>query len=428
MSANAEIQTRGSKPILGSSFRWSHVVTTLIILQAIGMVDKINVGMVLAYKPFQADMGIVGKHGLAGLLTTLFLLAYGIGMPIWGALSDRVGPRKTGIYACIAWIVFLVLGGLASNLTVLYISRIGLGFAEAAIWPICNNLTARWFPVKERGRSSATWISGINIGIAIAGFLVPPLLVSLGWRSVFFVLAALGLLPIILLSTLVRDNPRDTRASASEIEFIEAGVLEKTDEVPESNMFAHTPYYKNYRFWLATLANTATGMGVFGINTWLPSYLTGVRHMSMTGMGNFTAIDWILCIGILLWLSRWSDRIVRRAAFGMVCFVVYAVLIFFSMEVKSEGSMMVMIGLAIFALQSSTVMNFALVHSFTREASMGGGAGTMAGVSNFLGAFAPYIMGLLIGPNNNYLASFGFLAGMAIVSAIAMAILIPQKY
>ncbi|MCL6626532.1 MAG: MFS transporter, partial [Alicyclobacillus shizuokensis] len=307
-------------------------------------------------------------------------------------------------------------------------SRIGLGFAEAAIWPVCNNLTGRWFPVKERSRASSMWVSGINLGVAIAGLIVPWLLTSLGWRSVFFVLAAAGIIPIILLLTLVRDHPSHSRASKLEVEHIRSGVLEETEEVPQSQKFAHSNVFKNYRFWFLALANTATGMGIFGINTWLPSYLTGMRHMSLAGMGNFTAVAWVLGIGILLWIGRWSDKLVRRAPFGIVLFIIYAILIFFATQAKSTALVLVMIGLAIWVLQGTTVVIHSLIHSFSKEAQMGGAGGMMSGVSNFVGAFAPYIMGVLLGANNNYAASFGFLAGVALLSAVAMIVLTPQKY
>ncbi|WP_169794261.1 MFS transporter [Alicyclobacillus shizuokensis] len=392
------------------------------------MVDKINVGIVMAYKPFQVAMHMVGRHELAGLLMTLFLVAYGVGMPFWGFLSDRFGPRRIAICACTVWVVMLLLGGICSSLGVLYLSRIGLGFAEAAIWPVCNNLTARWFPVKERSRASAMWISGINLGVALAGLIVPVLLTSLGWHSVFFVLAVAGIVPIVLLTILVRDDPKKSRASELEIEHIESGVLEDTDEVPNAREFARGNVFRNYRFWFLALANTATGMGIFGINTWLPSYLTDARHMSMSGMGNFTAAAWILGIGILLWLSRWSDRLIRRAPFGIILFLVYALLIFFSTQVHSIALVLIMIGLAIWVLQGTTVVIHSLIHSFSKETQMGGAGGMMSGVSNFIGAFAPYIMGWLLELNNNYSASFGFLAGVALLSAAAMAVLTPQKY
>ncbi|GEO25341.1 MFS transporter [Alicyclobacillus acidoterrestris] len=423
---STQVEREHGRPL--TNIRWLHIVPALVVLQTIGMIDKVNVGIVMHDQPFQVAMNIVGKHGLAGLLTTLFAVAYGVGMPVWGFLSDRFGPRRIAIYACIVWVVMLLLGGISTNLGVLYVSRIGLGLAEAAIWPVCNNLTARWFPVKERSRASAVWVSGINLGVAAAGLLVPALLSTLGWRSVFFVLAAAGLIPIVLLITLVRDEPQSSRASLLEIERIQSGILQETNEVPRAQNFARTNVFKNYRFWFLALANTATGMGIFGINTWLPSYLTDVRHMSLSGMGDFTAAAWFLGIGMLLWLSRWSDRLVRRAPFGIVFFLIYAVLIFFSTEVQNTILVLIMIGIAIWVLQGTTVVIHSLIHSFSRETQMGKAGGVLSGVSNFIGAFASYIMGLLLGPNNNYSASFGFLAAVAILSAAAMAVLTPQKY
>ena len=416
-------------PAVAGHVRWSYVVSTLFALQAVGMIDKINVGIVMAFKPFLNAMGLVGKPAMAGLIMTLFLVAYGVGMPIWGYLCDRIGPRLAAIYAVVIWILMLLLGGLATNVEVLYISRIGLGLAEAVIWPVSHKLTARWFPVAERSRASGVWIAGINFGIVLAGLIVPTVILSSGWRSAFFVLAAVGLIPLVMMMRMVSDTPRQSKqVGESEVAYIEGGMLERTERVPDHERNAQAVVFKNYRFWLLTIANVATGMGIFGINTWLPTYLTKVRHMTLTGEGLFTAVAWFLCIGVLILVGLWSDKILRRAPFGVVSFLIYAVCLMGATAAKSPVVALLLIGLAIFALQTTTVAVMSLLHSIGGAGTMGAGSGGMVGISNFIGAFAPLIMGMILGATGNWTASFGFLAGMAVLSAVLMGIMVPQRY
>ncbi len=410
----------------GTRFRWHYIIPTLFVTQAVGMVDKVNVGIVMAFKPFLQDMHLVNQPALAGMLMTWFLLAYGIGMPVWGAISDRIGPRRVGMAGLLIWVLMLALGGISSNLTVLYISRIGLGFGEAFMWPVCNNLTARWFPLSERSRANSFWINGINFGVALAGILVTGIMASLGWRPLFFILAAIAFLPLALFFAFTRDDPRQVnQVDAAELQLIEAGSLVNGigDDTPESTK----TLFSNYRFWLLALADIATVTGVFGINTWIPSYLTQTRHISMASLGLFISLTWLLCIGVLYLFGKWSDKLMRKAPFAAVSFVVAGVTIWGAAFVSTPLEAMILVGLSIWAVQTALHACHSLLHSLVKTSQMGLANGVMTGVANIIGAFAPVIMGVLIGQSHNYLTSFIFLGIISLAAAVLVGILIPQE-
>ena len=412
-----------------SNLRWQYVVPTLFIMQAIYMIAKINVGIVMAFPPFQKVMGLVGKPAMASLLMTLFLVAYGAAMPFWGMVSDRWGPRVTAIAGTLVGMAAMVLSAAAPNLTVLYVARIALGLGLAVVWPVANHMSARWFPVVERSQVSGLWIGGINFGIVVAGLTIPELLASAGWRAVFALSAAFGLILLALFLFVTRDEPRQvSKISDAEIALIEGGNLKHTDVVPEHDVSGGRSALANYRFWLLTVSNIATGMGIFGLNTWLPTYLTKVRHLTLAGSGVYTSIAWFVGIFVCAFWGRWSDKVVRRAPFGLIGYLVYALALLGATMTTNVTVAMVLIGITILAVQSTTVIVFSLLHSLGSEHRMGSGAGWLSGLSNFVGAFAPLIMGAILQASGNWGASFGFLTGMALLSAVLMGIMIPQRY
>jgi MFS family permease len=82
------------------------------------------------------------------------------------------------IIGLMGWGISTALAALAPNFEVLFVARILLGLCEAFLWPVSNSLTARWFPLSERGRAKSVRINGTNIGPGITGFLITYLIAS----------------------------------------------------------------------------------------------------------------------------------------------------------------------------------------------------------------------------------------------------------
>jgi MFS family permease len=152
--------------------RWRWFAPALVVAWIVGMIDKVGVGVIAANSGFLKSMNLVGKPTEIGLLTTVMRIFYGLFMPVWGTLVDRYGPRKCALAGLTLWGLSTLLAAAANGLAVMLVSRAILGGAEGFLWPASNALTARWFPLSERGRAKSIWISGINVGLAVSGFLL----------------------------------------------------------------------------------------------------------------------------------------------------------------------------------------------------------------------------------------------------------------
>ena len=77
------------------------------------------------------------------------------------------------------------------------IGRVMRGTAEGPLFPVANRYIRYWFPPSERGGANAIWTSGQRVGMT---FAVPLLTLTIGlwgWRSVFFLQAALVLILVL---------------------------------------------------------------------------------------------------------------------------------------------------------------------------------------------------------------------------------------
>lgn len=413
-----------------TSIRWKSVLPALFLLWVLGMVDKIGVAIIATNKTFRVEMHLVGHPALIGLLVTVMLFAYAIGFPIWGVLVDRYGPKKCAMYGLVFWAISTALAALSQSFTMLLVSRILLGLSEAYLWPTCNSLTARWFPLRERGRAKSIWINGINVGLAISGFVVLGLIGPFHWRGVFWFLTLCAIvicLPAVAI--LVKDNPADDRrVSASELEYIQQEQITHEHREVVTQDGPKAKGMNSSSFWLAVLVNIANVYGVFGLATWLPSYLSGQKHFSHATTSNYIALAFGLCIIMTTLVGLSTDKTKRKAIWGTVGFLISTVLMLLVPFVASASTDALILVAAILCIQGiTTLVNHGIMHSFTVTEHIGRDNGIMVGVSNLLGSFGPTIMGFLIGLGG-YNLSFTFLAFCFLIGAAGHVVLVKQGY
>ncbi len=133
-----------------------------------------------------------------GFVGAAFGLPYAIAAPAVGWLLDRVGLEAGIVCAVALWSLSAALCGLSRSFGQLLGARAFLGIWESAGVPAAGKLNAIYLEPKDRAIGAAM----TQVGIGIAG-VVAPLLVGIfaGWRSPFFLCAALGLgwIPVWLL-------------------------------------------------------------------------------------------------------------------------------------------------------------------------------------------------------------------------------------
>lgn len=125
-----------------------------------------------------------------GWLLSGFALAYALASPAVGWFLDRLG-LETGIIIAVAlWSLTSAVTGMTRSFSQLLGGRIALGIWESAGIPAAGKLNAIYLEPKDRALGAAV----TQVGLSIGG-IAAPLLVAwfTGWRSPFFVCAALGL-------------------------------------------------------------------------------------------------------------------------------------------------------------------------------------------------------------------------------------------
>ena len=124
-----------------------------------------------------------------GWLLSAFSFSYTFASPFVGWFLDRVGLEAGILWAVALWSLATALSGWTRSLGQLAGTRVFLGIWESAGVPAAGKLNAIYLAPKNRAVGAAM----TQVGLSIAGVGAPLLVAAMtGWRSPFFVCAALG--------------------------------------------------------------------------------------------------------------------------------------------------------------------------------------------------------------------------------------------
>ena len=397
------------------SRRWLLVAPTLLFLWIIAQIDKTNVSLFIADAKFLKELNLAGHNAELGGLMSTFFIGYGVSIFVWGFLVDRFGPRLCASGGILCWGCALFVSSKAHGIQELLWMRFALGAAEGNLWPVCNALTNRWFPVREHSRVQAFWITGSTLGTAIGVPVVAALILSSGWRGTLVSLSLVSLLPVVLFY-FVADWPRKSRGIREhELRDIETGRKSPAHVEPLSL----GELLKSAPFWLVTVAQFVSATTIFTLVQWIPSYLTTFRHVPFADMGRWITIGYVLATVLTLLVGYLADRTMQRALAGAWVSVAFVLLIVPAQMLSTSGSALLLSTL-IFVASSSGALNGALMHTMVRPEAIARGTGVYAGIGMLSSAIGPWLFGMLISTlAEQYWGGFAFLAVLNTVGAIA---------
>jgi ACS family glucarate transporter-like MFS transporter len=196
------------------------VIAALCVAAAVAYIQRNSYGG--AEKLIRADLHLTPAQtgGAAGLL----FLPYALLQVPAGWLAQRTGPRRTIICCAAGWSITLGLCALASDPYSLVGGRLLVGAFQAGLLPSATLIVAAWLPPSRRGAASGLLQSAMLIGGALNNNITGALIISLGWRGLFLLYAAPGVIWALLFAIWFRNRPADhPRVNAAELAIIQQG-------------------------------------------------------------------------------------------------------------------------------------------------------------------------------------------------------------
>jgi MFS family permease len=250
-----------------------------------------------------ADLGLTKVQ--AGMLGSITLIGGAVGGLAFGHIADRFGRTKAMIASVLIYSVFTAACGLSQTLWQFAVFRALLGLGMGGEWASGAALVSETWPAKHRGRALGFMQSSWAIGFALAAIVVGLVLPRFGWRVVFFI----GILPAFFTLWVRRNveepavwrSVRDARRRERE-----AGAGATAGAPDRARLSRYRDIFRRPLVGLTvavTFMNACTLFGWWGMNGWVPAYLS--LPVDQGGVGLSTqSMSWLVAaMQVGMWLG-----------------------------------------------------------------------------------------------------------------------------
>lgn len=143
----------------------------------------------------------------AALLSTAFTLPYALTQPVLGTIADFFGKTRLMTTSLLLVSVTALVCAVATNYSLVFAMRVAAGLVAGGVFPVAMALVGDLVPVHQRqimiGRLLAVGLTGNVLGAAVAGVIGD----LFGWRGIFAVTGAFGLIVTVAAFYILRSFP-----------------------------------------------------------------------------------------------------------------------------------------------------------------------------------------------------------------------------
>ena len=262
-----------------------------------------------------AELGLTKTQ--AGALGSVTLLGGAVGGLVFGHVADRFGRTRALMASVLLYSIFTAACGLSQTLWQFALFRALLGLGMGGEWASGAALVSETWPAKHRGRALAFMQSSWAIGFAAAAIAVGFVLPRWGWRAVFFV----GIVPAFFVLW-VRRNVEEPEVWKAQQRVRAAGATAAVTAT--ASRFADMFRGPMLRLTaVVTFMNACALFGWWGLNGWVPAYLSLPEAQGGIGLRTTTMSWFIVAMQVGMWLGYISFGYITDAIGRKPVYVAY---------------------------------------------------------------------------------------------------------
>ena len=353
-----------------------------------------------------------------------FFAGYALMMIPAGMLADHFGPKRVFAVAMAWWSILTAFTPLPRSLGALTALRVFMGAGESGTFPSMNGILVRWFPRQEYSRVTGFCWSGGYAGSIVGVPLGSLILATLGWRAIFWIFAAIGIIWVPVWYMSVTDQPEQSPAVAdTELAYIRAArpEIRKAERVPWGRILSIPA------FWGLFALHFSSNWFAYVMISWLPTYLLTAKGFSLSSMALGAALPYICALlasngfGALIdRLSVGRNRTRVRKLF-LIPYALSAVALMLVPQASTPRATVAMLCLAMAFLTAATpVYSSNSLDLAPRYAATV--VGVQACIANFAGILAPVAIGY-VARSGGWSMAFALTAAITAAGILAFALM-----
>ena len=400
--------------------RW-RIAILLAVITTINYIDRSVFGVVA---PVIRDLFDIGDADY-GLITSGFLLAYGVGQLVSGPLIDKLGTKRAFGLAALLWSLSTVLHSLGRGLWSFFAMRVTLGVTEAANFPAATKAVAQWFPARERSTAVGIFMLGAGLGAIITPPLTVWIIETLSWRWAFIIPGMLGFLWVILWQRWFHQPEDHPQISADERNMV---LLERSQQASVEHW---TSLLRHKEFWGLMAARVVSDFPFYFFLFWLPQYLIDARGFDLRGIAMFAWLPWVAAdLGALAGgsMSSWlvsrghTINFARKAVIWLGA--IFVLVTIPAVQTESGYLALALICFGLFAIQVKGSVFFTLPADLFPAARVATVWGVFGAVGSLGGSVLGIVAGLMI-QTSGYTNVFIMIAFLHLLSAALLQLFVP---
>ncbi|MCL6592765.1 MAG: MFS transporter, partial [Alicyclobacillus sp.] len=287
----------------------------------------------------------------------------------------------------------------------LFASRILLGIGEAFSFPVSLAVTECWFPPREHSMANGIWIAGANIGVVFAMPVFAVMTVNLGWPSPFWTLCLLSLVVGAWFFWAFRDRP-DQHPRLQAAERLLIGHVDEGYLAQKSAHVSLRDVVSSNRFWLVVVLGICVDIEVWGLTTWIPSYLVAAKHVNFVHTGYLSSLPTLFAL-VLQPLGGWlQSRFGHRSLWAILWSALGLIFLWIGTVVNTGTLAAVFLGLG-YATQVVNIITFnSMLFTLAPPGFIGKVGGLANGIGTIVSFFGPFLMGVFIQMEGKFTGGF----------------------
>jgi MFS transporter, Spinster family, sphingosine-1-phosphate transporter len=294
------------------SYAWT-VVGILWVVSLLNYLDRLLIASMR--EPIKESIPM--SDAQFGLLTSVFLLVYGILSPFGGYFADRYSRKMVIVISLLVWSGVTLWTGSVNSFGEMLTARAIMGISEACYIPAAVALIIDYHRGPTRSLASGILMSGLYAGMALGGtggYIAE----SWGWRFGFHLFGSIGVVYACCLFFILKDAPKEP-----------PGTADRKEELAEDNgvnkiriLELLRQLFSSFSYRIILIYGSLLGMTFWVIYAWLPTFFKDGFNLSLgkAGISATAFIQVASFIGVILggiMADRWSRKNIKARVYVM---------------------------------------------------------------------------------------------------------------
>lgn len=384
----------------------SLLLSTLFLGYVIVYIDKLSVGISI----ISISKDIPMTESQKGLILSAFFIGYAIMQVPMSFAINQFGAKKVLIWSVFMIGVFDFIFSFGETVTMLLAIRLLTGMLAHSGYPSASSKEIiDHFPLERRTFAKGILISSSGIAGIVGPILLSPIIEQYNWKFAYMLLTILAILASFII---VRIIPTPNKQSKEVIE-------EASEKVSLLNI------WKNRNIWTLFAAAFFINSLLYGINNWLPSFLTSQRGITLTQSGMVSS-----CVGVFSLIGAIGGSYIISKFFSekdtlviMMMATIGSSLVFLSYYLHSLVPFILVLGLATLSMTVAFVTLMTIPLKVFTGKHFAPSYSTISTGGILGGATAQIIIGSLVDGSESYFSAFIYFFALGILATLSLAFL-----